>query len=173
MRLKALVFVATLLAAQTAFAPVATFKPLEGSHSAVEVQFNPKELSVDKSVPWTKTKKSTESSPELEFTAAEPRTLTVELMFDLFEQKGDVSEKYVAPLLKLAEVDRMQKEPRPPLVLFQWGRFTFKGAIASVNVKYTMFAEDGTPLRATANVKMKHADSLTTKKEADKDNDKD
>lgn len=168
MRLKtALVFLAlTLFLAQTGLAPVLpTFKPLEGNLGPLEAQFNPKELSINKSVPWTKTKKSTEDAPELEFTEAEPQTLAVELMFDTFESREDVAKKYGERLLQFATVDKGLK--RPPMVLFTWGSLQFKGVIESLNVKYTMFLPDGTPVRATCDVKMKQADSVTTKKSSD------
>lgn len=166
MRLKTpLVFLAlTLFLAQTGLAPVLpTFRPLEGSLAPIEAQFNPKELSVEKKVPWTKTKKSTDDAPEVEFTEAEPKTLAVELMFDTFESKEDVAKKYGDRLLQLATVDKGLK--RPPLVLFSWGKLEFKGVVHSISMKYTMFLEDGTPVRATCDVKMKQADSATTKKQ--------
>lgn len=166
MRLKALVFVATLLAARTAFAPVATLRPIEGNLPPFEVQFNPTELSIDKDVAWTKDKKSSDDSPVLEFNGGEPKTLAVELMFDGFETKEDVYAKYISRLEKLALVDKNLK--RPPMTTFTWGAFpVFKGVLTSVNVKYTMFMEDGKPVRATVNLKMREADSATTKKNDD------
>ena len=170
MRLKAFVCVAVFLVAQTVLAPNATFKPVEGNAPPFEVQFNPKEITIDKPVPWEKGKKSTDDSPALEFTAAEPKTLACELMFDTFEQRGDVYKTYISRLEQLVSLDSNTK--RPPMVTFVWGsKFpTFKGVIENMNVKYTMFLEDGTPCRATVTVKMKQADSTTTKKSSEEPN---
>jgi hypothetical protein len=50
---------------------------------------------------------------------------------------------------------------------FYWGGSpTFQGVIESLNVKYTMFMPDGTPVRATVNLRMKQATRLLNKGEA-------
>src|SRR5687767_15836248 len=62
---------------------------LEGSASSVtvEAQFNPKEISVDKSVPWQKQK--AQGPGVLELSVAEPMTMSLVLMFDVVE--GQIS----------------------------------------------------------------------------------
>lgn len=50
--------------------------------------FNPKEIAVDKSVPWQKHKNTEGDSPTLEFTAGEPKTMNAELMFDTYESEA-------------------------------------------------------------------------------------
>lgn len=139
-----------------------TIRSLE-SAEVFEAQFNPTEISIDKSVPWKQHKSSEPDAPTLEFTAAEPRTLQAELVFDTFEDGTNV-QSLIAPLEKLASVDPTKK--RPPLVRFQWGsQFpAFAGVIESVAVKYTLFLPDGTPVRATATIKVKEAFSVRVKK---------
>jgi hypothetical protein len=63
---------------------------------------------------------------------------------------------------------------RPPLLTFTWGsKFpVFKGVIENLSVKYTLFLPDGTPCRATVNLKMKQANKLLNKKEAETANKK-
>lgn len=51
-------------------------------------EFNPKELSVDKSVPWQKHKNSEGDSPPVEFTTGAPKSMKAELMTDLYEEKN-------------------------------------------------------------------------------------
>lgn len=164
----------TLFVAQTAFAPklkvapvTITLRPAEGN--LPQVMFNPKEISIDKPVPWTKHKSSQQDEPVLEFSGAEPQTLAVELLFDTYETtQADVSAVPNA-LLKMTETNPMTK--RPPMLTWVWSnKFpTFKGVIESLNVKYTMFLEDGTPVRCTVNLKMKQASKLTTKTEEPND----
>lgn len=142
--------------------------------------YNPKELQVDKTVPWSKhsysnkngdTAKSDRGNLHLEFTGAEGRTMSIELMFDGYEGNADrpVAES-VRQLELLTNVmhpnSDKEDERRPPLCLVAWGDKglpTFKCVIESMSTKYTMFGSDGTPLRATVTLKLKEADTLSTK----------
>ena len=54
------------------------------------------------------------------------------------------------------------------LAIYSWaGDRRFQGVIAHLSVKYTMFLEDGTPVRATASLAMKQAQRVTSKKQAE------
>jgi hypothetical protein len=145
----------------------AAFAPLEGGLPPLELQFNPKEIPVDKQVPWQKHKNSEGDDPTLEFTAAEPKTMTLELLFDTFEERSSVYFKYIQSLERFTLVDQDLK--RPPLVTFTWGDSfpVFKGVIESLSVKYTLFLPDGTPVRATATVRMRQASKLLNRTEAE------
>jgi len=137
--------------------------PLETNAPPFLAQFNPTEVTIDKAVPWKKHKSSEGDSPTLEFTAAEPKTLTVELLFDTFEAGQDVHQTHVQLLEKLAMIDLTLK--RPPLLHFVWGTFpSFTGVIESLSVKYTLFLADGTPVRATCTLRLKQADRVRGKK---------
>lgn len=129
--------------------------------------YNPKEISVDRSVPWNKHKSSKGDTHVLEFTNAEPMTLSCELFCDFYEEKGDAYKLFVEPLLSLTKVKESgsEEDKRPPKCIFVWGKNfpRFEGVVESVSVKYTMFLPDGTPCRATATVKMKQADQVRTK----------
>ena len=139
--------------------PVVKLTRLEGK--ADEFVFSAESLTTKKGLQWAAHKSANGDEPELEFTAADPKTLSCELMFDMFEQKGNVFETYVRPLEDLVEVDPQLK--RPPMVMFVWGSTKFTGVIDSIETKYTMFLPDGTPTRCTTNLKMKSASRATTK----------
>ena len=48
---------------------------------------------------------------------------------------------------------------RPPRILFLWGNnWSFKAVITSLSVRYTLFREDGTAIRAVANVTFQQVD---------------
>ncbi len=137
----------------------------------VTAQYNPKEVGLDKSVPWQKGKNSKANTPDLEFTSADGRSLSVELFFDTYEEQGDVHAKYVAKLLKLAEVmdeNGSEEKKRPTRVKVKWGTAMppFEGVLESVSIKYTMFLPNGTPVRATCSCKFKEASRLSFKKGA-------
>jgi hypothetical protein len=139
------------------------------THIQVDAQYNPKELQVDKTVPWQKksqANKTQETGIQLEFTGAEGRSLTLELLFDGFETKSSVAGKVetlntMASVLEPGSADETKR--RPHLCVVTWGSTvpTFKCVIESLSVKYTMFSDQGVPLRATCTVKLKEADTVT------------
>ena len=150
----------------------------------VTAQYNPKELQIDRTVPWSPTGEAnkgntsqasaTNNGIHLEFTGAQGRTLSVELLFDGYEDEGgdgftvDVAGE-VSKLEELASV----REPgsteedlrRPHWCMVKWGSTLqgFRCVIESLSTKYTMFDSSGAPKRATCTVKLKEAD-LTKKK---------
>ena len=138
---------------------------LEGKGAVDEVVFNPEEISIDKSVTWKKSSNTEGDAPTLEFTAAEPEELSCDLLFDGFETKENVYTKNIQPIESLLVVDQGLK--RPPMVSVTFspaGLPPFRGVISSLNTKYTMFLADGTPVRATCNVKVKKASSVSVGK---------
>lgn len=129
----------------------------------VSAQFNPKELQVDKAVPWQKQKKSKDAA-DLEFTGAEPMSMSLELLFDGYE-RGESVLAIVKKVHQLADPDPKLKRPSKVKVILGAGSNTkefpeFTGVIESVATKYTMFASDGSVLRATVNVKLKQAHNI-------------
>ena len=142
----------------------------------ITAQYNPKELEITRSVPWTKHQlanggspnKSKESAAErgllsLEFTGTDSRSISVELLFDGFEDNQSVAPQ-VEVLEMLAQVrdpDSPKEEMRRPYrCVVVWGETlrNFRCVIESLAIKYTMFSRGGTPLRATCTVKLKEAD---------------
>lgn len=124
---------------------------------ALEAQYNPKEITIEQSSTWeTKT-----TGPE--FTSMSPRSLSMELLFDTYEQGVDVTKAYVEKLRLLASVmdpDGVERYKRPPLVEVRWydDAYTpFRGVIESLSTKYTMFTSSGMPVRAVCTIKMKEA----------------
>ena len=138
--------------------------------------YNPKELQVDKNVPWKvnpQANKSPEKGIQLEFSGAEGRTMSIELLLDGYEQNQSVV-KEVGKLNSLASPRKPGKvdenERRPHLCLVTWGETIdkFTCVIESLSVKYTMFSVTGTPLRATCTLKLKEANVLSMAKDDDK-----
>jgi hypothetical protein len=132
----------------------------------VHAQYNPKELQIDKSVPWQKnpqSNKSPEKGIQLEFTGAEGRTMSLELMFDGVEKKTSVAGNVgilntMASVLDPGNTDENKRRPHRCVVT--WGSTipSFRCVIESLSVKYTVFSDEGVPLRATCTVKLKEAD---------------
>ncbi len=135
--------------------------------SAIEVCFNPKEYSLEKAVEWD-AEKAWSDAPQPEFKAPKPMTLSVTLQFDTYEERVSVRDKWVRQIERLAmmrkkfdddgkKASKADKQKfRPPVILFIWGRFTFKGVIETLSQKYTMFLSDGTPVRAEVALKIRN-----------------
>ena len=142
---------------------------LEGTRIVVTAMFNPKEVSIDKSVPWTKSPVSKGDRPSLEFSSAEGRVMSFELMFDGYETATNVHTAFVDNLMKLAYVqdpNGPEDKKRPPKVAVKWGEGKlpeFQGVIESVSTKYTLFLPDGTPVRASCRVSVREAGHLSVK----------
>jgi len=124
------------------------------TNETLDVLFNPKEYSIQKSVQWEPHKAPGLDSPEQEFTSGNPAVLSVELFFDTYEDKKDVKE-YTDVIYNMALVN--SDTHRPPLVMFNWGSTQFTGVVESLTLRYTMFLSDGKPCRATANLSIKEA----------------
>lgn len=154
-----------------------TIGSLDESGLNVSAQYNPKELQVDQNVPWKKPEAATKtgsqtggggSSPlEVEFTGAEGRSMTIEMLFDGYEPDGgravDVRGE-VDKLTKLATVrdpdSNDEQKRRPHHCVISWGSRglpKFECVIESLSTKYSMFSSEGEPLRATCTVKLKEA----------------
>ena len=96
--------------------------------------------------------------PELQFTNGEPRTLSIDLIFDTYDtediQKEDVR-KYTKKLDTLTLVEGAKH--RPPVCRLAWGTLSlfFQGVLERLELQFTLFMEDGTPVRATAKCSFK------------------
>jgi len=144
----------------------------------VEAQYNPKELEISKTVPWSKVNEANKANQKasqgqgihMEFTGAEGRSLSVEMLFDCYEDKDQTKvAKSIEKLEKLASVrvpgNPKEENKRPHRCMVVWGDVVkMSCVIDGLGVKYTMFSSDGKPLRATATVKLKEADVVSTKK---------
>jgi hypothetical protein len=124
------------------------------------VQFNPKELSVKKSVPWEPHAAQGKDVPEQQFNTGQGRTLTFELFFDRYEQNLPVQLE-VGIIEKMAMINA--ELHRPPIVRFIWGSFWFKGVFKEVQTRYTMFLGLGFPCRATVNITMVECELASVK----------
>ncbi len=128
-----------------------------GQTGQITFQFNPKELSIQKSAKWERTpaRGSKKAGPP-EFKGADPCKLTLELFFnDADNPNGGVGasvELLFACCVPTSD-SADQNKATPPLVQLCWGTVTaFPGFVTSVQAKYTLFSPSGTPLRATCSV---------------------
>ncbi len=135
-----------------------TIQPLDDNYNhhgnRVEAHYyNPNEYTIETKNQYQRTAMPGLSTPITQFISGETRTISLSLFFDTYEKHEDVR-KYTAQVVHLMEID--SDLHHPPICEFTWGKplspymdYKFRGIIDSCSQKYTMFMEDGTPVRAT------------------------
>ena len=123
----------------------------------IPFQFNPKELSIQKSAKWErKPARGAKTAGPPEFTGADPCKLTLEVFFDATDAMDSSVVTLVDQLFSCCvptDESLGQKKASPPLVVLHWGKVTsFAAFVTSVQAKYTLFTPDGTPIRAICSV---------------------
>jgi nucleoid-associated protein YgaU len=126
----------------------------------IELQFNPKDLQIDKGASWkVKDAKPAKRGAKPEFTGSEPRSMSVEVFLDSTERPSYDITKDVQVLMDLCTPTPksiQQNKPSPPFVTFGWGeKMQFEAYVDKVSVKFSLFSPEGKPLRATATVSLK------------------
>jgi hypothetical protein len=91
-------------------------------------------------------------SPPVQFTMGERKRLSMELFFDTSEGKTDVRE-HTGRIEGMMLVNA--QEHRPPVLRFSWGNLGFDCVLEDLVQRYTLFRDDGTPLRAILKVVFK------------------
>jgi hypothetical protein len=144
----------------------------------VRAQYNPKELQIDKQVPWqphnsrdnrpagadTRPEQNPSEQPDHEFNSAPTRTMSIELLFDGYET--GISIEPIVQLLELLSSVRVPESNDPSLrrphhcVVAWGGARPFLGVIESLTTKYSMWDRMGQPLRATCTLKLKEANRM-------------
>ena len=122
------------------------------TNKEIEVLFNPKEYVIEKKTPWAEQNVFGMDSPPVQFTIGERKRLSMELFFDTSEEKSDVR-SYTGQMEELMVVNA--QEHRPPLLRFSWGTLSFDCVLEDMVQRYTLFTNDGTPLRAIVKVVFK------------------
>jgi hypothetical protein len=136
----------------------------KGGGTSVDCMFNPFEYTVSKTNTYEQNAKNNADVPQVEFKKAGPQVLKLSLFFDTYEAGEDVS-LTTNGLWKLMESKTRQegnknKKIPPPEVAFEWGVFRFVAVITDMTQKFTLFLQDGTPVRAKVDVTFtQHKDS--------------
>ena len=139
---------------------------LDDPNLSIETDYNPKEVSLARTVPWSNDKHVGKDALTPEYTGSQPRSLDLELLFDGYEKNYSMQDAMWI-LEKLATptdiTSGTEQERRPHYCIVTWGQGEraafppFRCVIESVTTKVTMFAKDGAPLRIVANVKVREA----------------
>ena len=148
--------------------PKAKLENLETSEN-FECRFNPTDFTIDKSNTVSATAVKGKNVPKSEFGGGGARTLNLKLLFDVSETTSDslipVMEK-LQNLMLVAEqtVNAKSKKGRPPRVRFNWGSYAgFPALITKLSIQYTLFREDGTPIRSMVTLSLQEFEDKTDK----------
>mgnify|MGYP005844377809 CR=1 FL=1 len=126
------------------------------TNEEVRCMFNPHEYTLSKRNAWEKKPVKGKNVPRVTFQQGGPQTLTLTLHFDTLADGADVRD-FTDPLWKMMMVDESSQNPRsgksfPPPVAFRWGKLNFEAVITNLNQKFTLFLDDGTPVRCTVDI---------------------
>jgi hypothetical protein len=134
---------------------IAYIEPLiDGPGEPIKVSFNPAEYSLQKGNQFSSIPLPGLSNPVLSFVNGDAEVLTMDLFFDTYTDKGSSDVREETGKVE-ALLDIHPKLHAPPPVLFVWGGLRFKAVIERLSQRFTMFREDGVPVRATLNVTFK------------------
>lgn len=143
-------------------------------------QYNPNEVEITKKASYAEAAEGGFDVPNRQFVKGERAMSFKEVIFDTAESRKSVWVKYIRKFEKLIHLD--EELHRPPHVMLVWGRFleSGKGGMGSpqvmdsfacdveeLKVKYTMFLEDGTPVRARMTITLKEVGNKAQKKSPD------
>jgi nucleoid-associated protein YgaU len=147
----------------------------------LDVQLNPTEFTLNKSVQFAETAVPGLDMPILQFVRGQTETLNVDLFFDSTE--GGMADDANPVTLQTDQFYQLIKIDRdthaPPVCRFVWGKPDFPGAhfidkwssqsrangfqcvVDTVRQRFTLFSPTGTPLRAVLTVSLKEYRTLT------------
>lgn len=153
-----------------------------GKTKEIPVLFNPAEYNLTAAANYSEKSVPGLDGPITQFISGAAYSLSMTLMFDTYEtspaQAGaNVAAKSSTDPVKPTDVSLLTREitklttidgtlHAPPLVQFIWGSLSFKGVITQVNQSYTMFMEDGMPVRAKLDVTFQSVLDVATSKKA-------
>jgi len=129
------------------------------TNESITCPFNPKELTISKSVSWHTADQAQKDVSHWSFGGGNPAKLPLDLLFDTTSTGDDVRKKYTNFLLGLLAIDTSKKDDQGNLLnepvdcRVSWGKFmSFLAVAESVDLTFTYFLSDGTPVRAKARV---------------------
>lgn len=115
--------------------------------------FNPSQYAISKANQWHAIPVVGASLPAIQFGGGLARELTLELLFDASDDPSQDVRSVTDRLFLMMEVAEQAgtaaNAGRPPTVVFSWGStVSFKAVSRRLDVQYTLFRPDGTPIRA-------------------------
>ena len=106
---------------------------------------------MEKSAAWEEKGKQ----KTLEFVGISRKSFSIELFYDTYEAGTDVR-VYTNEIVHLMDPTVEYKGKKvPPVCLFSWGGFNFRGIVEKVTQNFSLFLNSGIPVRAVLTVGFK------------------
>jgi nucleoid-associated protein YgaU len=115
--------------------------------------FNPTELAFAKQTTFAEVPIPGLTSPPIQFVRGASEKLTFDAIVDTSDDMTDVRVKYVDNIRNLMNVAGAIHAP--PVVIFHWDTIHFTGVLESLGVTYTLFSDEGKPVRAKLAIGLK------------------
>lgn len=122
---------------------------VERTGESFDVMFNPEEYTLNKDNNFASQAIPGLSGPLLQFVNGNVRTLEMELLFDTTGTRQDVRDE-TNKVVKLLAID--SELHAPPVLVVSWASLQFRCVLTRVGQKFTMFLDDGRPVRARLTV---------------------
>jgi hypothetical protein len=134
----------------------------------IKCMFNPDQITFLKTNGWSQQPANGTQLPAGAFSGGHPATLKLTLLLDSTEDGANIA-LTVKKLVKLTHIDDSlsngktggrghsnSPQHRPPTCKFVWGDYlSFDAVITSLTVRYVLFLDDGTPVRANADLELR------------------
>jgi len=130
----------------------------------IPVQFNPTEYQLQKSNNFAEIAIPGLETPPVQYVRGNAHKLTAELLVDTSDTLEDVRKRHVTKLRDLLNIN--SDLHAPPIVRLVWDGEVFKGVVESLNITYTLFTPEGTPIRAKLNLTLMEYRSVEEQKKA-------
>jgi nucleoid-associated protein YgaU len=131
------------------------------TNAVIRVRFNPEEYSLDSGNSFAEIGVPGLQAAPMQYVRGNNRTLTMELFFDSYELEPELRDVRLQTNQIVALLDKDSVTQAPPILLFSWGSLNFNCVLESVKQKFTMFVEDGSPVRATLGVTFKEFEPIS------------
>ena len=126
----------------------------------IRCKYRPNKLAFTKINTWNRNKVMEGNVPALTFAGGECMTLKLDLFFDTYATDKPINKKddvrnYTEKIWELMLVPKGSETKQPPHCQFIWGKTqSFEAIIKSVTETFTLFLENGTPVRSTMAVEL-------------------
>lgn len=128
----------------------------------IQVLFNPKEYTVERSSTFAEIGIPGLEAPILQFVRGNTEKLNFDLLVDTTDKPLGTEDrnaaKVVARILELAEIESSRHAP--PVVSFEWADLALDGVVESVRRQFVLFDPDGTPTRVQMSLSVKRYRTL-------------
>lgn len=122
------------------------------------VQINPASYKHSHSIDYESKVAIGASGAELEFQGMPPQTVSFKIVFDgtgIIDEQKNIQD--LIDIFKETCFNYQDEIHQPNYLIISWGTLVFKCKLTSLDLNYTLFKPDGTPLRAEADVSFKEA----------------